>query len=75
MFSRAAPVVVEEIKNAEALFGDNTRQHNPATAQENGGCNYRDTRSPCRLRLGPQKGEYSCYAKAFCSFRSLQSPR
>jgi hypothetical protein len=35
MFSRAAPVVVEEIKNAEAIFGDYTRQHNPANAQEN----------------------------------------
>jgi hypothetical protein len=57
MFSRAAPVVVEEIKNAEALFGDNTRQHNPADAQENWGCNYLDTGSPCRLRRGPQKGE------------------
>jgi hypothetical protein len=36
MFSRAAPVGVEEIENAEALFGNNTRQHNLAYAQENG---------------------------------------
>jgi len=36
MFSRAAPVVVEEVNNAEALFGDNTRQQNPADAQEDG---------------------------------------
>jgi hypothetical protein len=33
MFSHAAPVVVEETKNAEALFGNNTRHHNPAYAQ------------------------------------------
>jgi hypothetical protein len=57
MFSRAAPVVVEEINNAEALFGDNTRQHNPADAQENWGCNYRDTGSPSLLRRGLQNGE------------------
>ena len=36
MFSRAAPVIAEEIKNAEAIFGDYTQQHNPANAQENG---------------------------------------
>jgi hypothetical protein len=36
MFSRAAPVEVEEIENAEALFGDSIRQHNPAYAQEDG---------------------------------------
>ena len=36
MFSRAAPVVVEEINNAEAFFGDNSRQHNQPMRRKTG---------------------------------------
>jgi len=39
MFSRAAPVLFEELENAgalSALFSINTRQHKPADAQEDG---------------------------------------
>jgi hypothetical protein len=57
MFSRAAPVVVEGIKNAVTLFGDSTRQRNPAYAQGNWGCNFRDAGSLGCLSCGPQKGE------------------
>jgi hypothetical protein len=35
MFSRWESVVVEEVENADASFGDNIRQHNPANAHEN----------------------------------------
>jgi hypothetical protein len=35
MFSRCESVVVEEVENADASFGDNIRQNNPAYAHEN----------------------------------------